>query len=232
MKWPRTARPASRHQSPRVTRRVERAEALTPRDDSQKERRRHCQADRVEGRPGQLAKGSFHDAEVAAPVNAIRQQPQASSRETRNRMGVTAAGLEALRHIEKKTPRRPAKGLAVSESRSREPSLVRQAGLNACAPRPPCYFPNGKREQQDQRDEQDVDDQRLDEHEAEQQASTDVGCRAGVARDGLDGPPPRPCPGRERRVRAAIPRPKPAVRIDLDRTIVAEFDAAGAPPCA
>ena len=51
------------------------AQALTPRDDSQKERRRDRQADRVEGRPGQLAKGRFHDAEVAAPEERHEEQP-------------------------------------------------------------------------------------------------------------------------------------------------------------
>ena len=42
-----------------------------------------------------------------------------------------------------------------------------------------------REEQQDQRDEQHVNDERLDQHEAQQQVGADVVARAGIARDGF-----------------------------------------------
>ena len=44
-----------------------------------------------------------------------------------------------------------------------------------------------RQEEQDQRDQQHVDDERLDQHEAEEQRAADVAGGAGVARDRFGG---------------------------------------------
>src|SRR6476620_8568648 len=108
MKWPRTARPASRHQSPRVTRRSEAPRpsrhAMIPRKSADAMVRRIA----LKAGPGSSRRAAFTTLKLLPQKTAMRSS-QASSREMRNRMDGVFCRAEALPHIEKKTPRRPVK---------------------------------------------------------------------------------------------------------------------------